>query len=335
MPAFPPPSLQGFVDGFDDGVLFGWAARPGDSRPVTVEILRDGRSLGTAVASLYREDLKKAGIGAGRHGFEFRLPAAERTPGTFTLDVRDVESGAPLERSPFTATEDPTRVLSGARLRRFLADQYFTGRGLEIGALHRPMPVPAAVAMSYADSFSTDELVRLWSPEVDGHEVAPVDVITDATTLGGIADGTYDFIIASHVIEHLEDPIRCLMNLARATRPGGCVFLALPDRRATFDRDRPPTSIAHVLRDYCGHPEASRHAHYEEWVRVVERLAGDEARARVQHLESTRYPIHFHVWTPGEFSSLLDELRDAVGLKLTVDLFKAHGAEGIWVLRAE
>jgi hypothetical protein len=328
-----PSSLQGFVDGYDDGTLFGWAARPGDARPVTLDIRRDGRSIGTTVAALYREDLKNAGIGDGRHGFEFRLPDSERHTGSFALDVHDAESGAALGHSPFTASDDPSRVLGGARLRRFLAEQYFTGRGLEIGALHRPMWVPPGVAMSYADSFTTEELIRLWSPEVDGHQVAPVDVVTDATTLDGVPDAGFDFAIASHVVEHLEDPIRCLKNLARVVKPGGFVFLALPDRRATFDKARPPTPIAHVLRDFCGGATASRRGHYEEWVTVVEHLEGEEARTRIQYLESTRYPIHFHVWTPEEFSALLHELTGAVGLPLTVDLFKGHGAEGVWVLR--
>ena len=229
--------------------------------------------------------------------------------------------------------DDPSRVLGGARLRRFLADQYFKGRGLEIGALHRPMWVPDGVRMSYADSFTTEELASLWSPEVDGHAIAAVDVVTDATTLQGVGDAEFDFVIASHVVEHLEDPIACLRNLARVVKPGGCVFLALPDRRQTFDAARPPTSIEHVMRDHCGHAEASRRGHYEEWVALAEKLSGDAAKARVRALESVRYPIHFHVWTPDEFSELLHELPAAVGLPLTIDLFKAHGAEGIWVLR--
>ena len=125
----------------------------------------------------------------------------------------------------------------------------------------------------------------------------------------------------------------CLRSLARVTKPGGCVFLALPDRRHTFDAARPPTTIAHVLRDHCGNPAASRRAHYQEWVALVERLTGAEAAARIADLESRRYAIHFHVWTPAEFSLLLEELATAVGLPLTVDLFKPHGHEGIWVLR--
>jgi hypothetical protein len=88
-----------------------------------------------------------------------------------------------------------------------------------------------------------------------------------------------------------------------------------------------------VLRDHCGNAAASRRGHYEEWVSLVEKLSGDAAKARVAALESTLYPIHFHVWTPDEFSALLHELPGAVGLNLTIDLFKSHGAEGIWVLR--
>ena len=195
------------------------------------------------------------------------------------------------------------------------------------------MQVPAHVTMSYADSVTTEELLRLWSPEVDGHNVTPVDIVTDATTLDGVDDERFDFVIASHVVEHLEDPVRCLGNLARVTKRGGCVFLAIPDRRATFDEPRPPTTIAHVLRDYCGDPASSRRAHYQEWVSLVERLTGAEAGARIQDLESRRYPIHFHVWSPHEFTALLHELRTAVGLPLTLDLFKSNGPEGLWMLR--
>jgi hypothetical protein len=53
---------------------------------------------------------------------------------------------------------------------------------------------------------------------------------------------------------------------------------------------------------------------------LVERLTGAEAAARM---------------SADEFSALLHELRTAIGLALTVDLFKAHGYEGIWILRRD
>ena len=74
------------------------------------------------------------------------------------------------------------------------------------------MPLPEGARARYIDSFTTAELIRLWSPEVDGHQVMPVDIVTDATTLTEVPDASVDFIIASHVVEHLENPVRCVLT---------------------------------------------------------------------------------------------------------------------------
>jgi hypothetical protein len=110
-------------------------------------------------------------------------------------------------------------------------------------------------------------------------------------------------------------------------------MLALPDRRRTFDAQRRPTPLDHVVRDFSARPDWSRHGHYEEWVKVVEGLAGENAQARIAKLESDRYPIHFHVWAPFEFDAVLSEARLISPVSFDVDLYKANGAEGIWVLR--
>ncbi len=330
----PTAAVVGFIDAYDDGTLVGWAARPGDQGAVALDVREGGRTIGTVSASLYREDLRAAGIGDGRHGFWFVVPDDVRSRGEYSLDVTERATGVPLGHSPFRIQEDADRPLKGGgRLRRFLAEQYISGQGLEIGALHRPLPVPASAQVRYADAFPTDELARLWSPEVDGHQLVPVDIITDATTLSGVADETMDFVIANHVVEHLEDPIRCVMNLLRVTRPGGCVFLAIPDRRHTFDAKRPPTSLDHVTKDYCGDPAWARHAHYVEWVALVEGLAAEAAVARVSKLEAERYPIHFHVWDPTAFGELLAEIRVLSVAPFDVDLYKANPPEAIWILR--
>ncbi len=328
-------SISGYVDGCDDGTLQGWAAAEGSLEPVTVDVLCDGASIGHARAGIFREDLKNAGIGSGRHGFAFAVPAEIRARREYTLEVRERATGTALTNSPFTVREDPGHPFQrgGSQLRRFVAEQYCAGEGLEIGALHRPFPVPAGARMRFADSFDTETLVRLWSPEVDGQTVVPVDLVTDATTLAGVEDRSFDFVIASHVVEHLEDPIRSVINLLRVVRPGGIVLILLPDRRHTFDANRPATPIAHIVRDYCAGPAWSERAHFEEWTTAVEGLRGDAARARADALQAQHYPIHFHVWTPMEFTAALTEIAVLSPIPFEIDFSKASPPEAIWALR--
>jgi SAM-dependent methyltransferase len=325
--------LDGYIDTLDDGVLTGWAARSESPEPVSLEIAVDGAALGRVMASLYREDLKQAGIGDGHHAFEYRVPPLVRERGSYTITVRDTETRQELGQSPLIVNEGRENPLAGRRLRRLLAERYFSGEGLEIGPLHRPAPVPNGVRMTYADSYDHHTLKTLWSPEVDGHDIVPIDVVTDAATLVHFRDESFDFVILSHVLEHLENPIAGLRSALRVLRPAGVLFLALPDRRVTFDSRRPPTTIEHVLRDYCGGAVESRRGHYIEWVSLVEGLAGDDHGRRVAALESQRYAIHFHVWTPLEFMAALEAVSGLLPFGFQVEFFKANGPEGVWILQ--
>ena len=68
--------LEGRISGMTNSSIFGWAwdaGAPNDA--VEVEILRDDDALiGTITADIYRENLKSAGLGDGKHGFLFQLP---------------------------------------------------------------------------------------------------------------------------------------------------------------------------------------------------------------------------------------------------------------------
>ena len=99
----------------------------------------------------------------------------------------------------------------------------------------------------------------------------------------------------------------------RVLRPGGVLFLANPDPRETFDRDRPLTTIEHLARDHRDGPAISRQEHYDEWVRVVERAPEPEVAARSAALRDASYSIHFHVWTPSVFAELVSPLRPRGG----------------------
>ena len=57
-------------------------------------------------------------------------------------------------------------------------------------------------------------------------------------------------MLASHVLEHVANPLRLLDEVHRVLRPDGLLLLLLPDRHTTFDRTRAPTSLEHLMDDY-------------------------------------------------------------------------------------
>lgn len=52
----------------------------------------------------------------------------------------------------------------------------------------------------------------------------------DAATLPGVEPGAFPTIYASHLLEHLPDPLAALARWVEVCRPGGRVFVAVPHR---------------------------------------------------------------------------------------------------------
>jgi hypothetical protein len=110
-------------------------------------------------------------------------------------------------------------------------------------------------------------------------------------------------------------------------RPGGVVYLAVPDKRRTFDAARESTTVEHLLRDAAEGPERSRREHYEEWTRLVEPHEDPAA------LEAERRDIHFHVWALPDLVALLVALRGEHGFPLDVEVVQANDNEVLVVAR--
>lgn len=178
--------------------------------------------------------------------------------------------------------------------REDLSFRYLRGEGIEIGALYSPLRVPPAARVTYVDHASGDELGRIY-PEHTWVQVP--DVVDEGERLGKFADESLDFVIANHMLEHVEDPIEALGHFFRVLRPGGILFLTLPDPRGTFDGRRERTTVEHLLRDHREGPAVSRREHQEEWARVVEGILDDEEVARrADEFEGQGSRNHFHVW---------------------------------------
>ena len=141
-------------------------------------------------------------------------------------------------------------------------------------------------------------------------------------------------MIANHFLEHCENPVLALKNMFRVLRIGGIAYFALPDKRFTFDKERPETALEHLWKDYTDGPGGSRKGHFEEWAEKVEKLKdGEAARKRAARLMETGYSIHFHVFTQDGMLKFLSFLRERAGLEFGLKLCMAAGNEIVFVLQ--
>ena len=135
---------------------------------------------------------------------------------------------------------------------RELLSTHLGGTGIEVGPGHAPFPVPAGVSVRFVDRLTSVQHHDLF-PElpVEMGFVEP-DIVADLDTdhLRAVESSSQDFVIASHVLEHLADPIAFLDDAHRVLRVGGVLLLLLPDRRCTFDSERDTTPLDCVIRDH-------------------------------------------------------------------------------------
>ncbi len=193
-----------------------------------------------------------------------------------------------------------------------IAYTYLAGEGIEIGALHKPLSCDwRKVSVQYVDIKNRDELKTEYK-EINPQDIAPVDRIDNGETLATFEEECLDFIINSHMIEHTEDPISTLNNWLRVLRPGGILYLVVPDMRNNFDCRRKPTEFFHLLNDFKKSPEWSRQAHYIEWADLVEGCRPEHVQGRAKQLQEQKYRIHFHVWTPTSFIEFLILCRELI-----------------------
>jgi predicted SAM-dependent methyltransferase len=212
--------------------------------------------------------------------------------------------------------------------REMLAATYLRGEGLEVGGLNAPLKVPDEVKVRYVDLVDVDELQKSY-PDF---EIKRPDIVANGETLDCVGDGSQDFVIANHFLEHCEDPIGALKNFLRVVRRGGVVFVAIPDKRFTFDVRRDVTTFEHLLKDHEEGGAWSRLGHFEDYHRVV--LGVTDERQIRRDMEEMGH-THYHVWTQVEMLEMFVRLRKDLSFDFEVEAFLNNRAlgEGIIVLR--
>ncbi len=242
---------------------------------------------------------------------------------------------------------------SMVEVRKVISDNFIKGVGLEVGAFASPLPVPNSARVRYVDKYNLEDLdashkvagLSLIDFGVDLGAVVRPDIVDDGECLGKIGDFSQDFVIANHVLEHFEDPIKGFKNMLRVLKHGGILYISLPEMRHSFDCVRSETSFDHIKRDYEEGPGWSRDFAYAEFSKIfaangmdkglfprrsgedLAKFEGDIAR----ELNETNYSIHFHAWTMDGMVQMFSRIKQDYKLAFETKLVLKNKEEVIFI----
>jgi SAM-dependent methyltransferase len=220
------------------------------------------------------------------------------------------------------------KIISGLDLRHAV--------GIEIGPLDKPIVTKQDGEIIYVDHTDTPSLRQKYSgdPNVNIAAIANVDAVWGAQTLQEAIgpDRKVDYVIASHVIEHVPDLITWLEELQAVLRPGGEVRLAVPDRRFTFDYMRRETTLADALNAHLARARkplpisildfsinAATVSNVDAWehrldpsrLKPFHTVDGAMNLARDSLENGNYHDVHCWVFTPQSFANLFARLGEA------------------------
>lgn len=206
------------------------------------------------------------------------------------------------------------------------------GVGIEIGASHDPIaPKRDGFKVHVIDHASREELLGKYASHgVALDRIEEVDFIWHGESYVELTGKPrhYDWIIASHVIEHTPDLIAFLNDCDSVLKDDGVLSLVIPDKRFCFDRFRPITGLARLVDSHVsGNKIHSPGAVAEYTLNVASKAgqgswkagtAGDyaffhsarQAVDAMRHVRENRAYVDVHNWcfVPHSFRLLLDDL---------------------------
>ena len=228
------------------------------------------------------------------------------------------------------------------------------GLGVEVGASHAPIaPKRAGYNVHIIDHATLDELVRKY--ENDGvklDNIEDVDFVWRGEKYADLTGHThhYDWIIASHVIEHVPNLVGFLNSCDEILKDDGVLSLAIPDIRFCFDHFRPISGLSRVidahLQNHVVHTPGSvaefmlnlvnrdEQPGWAEGTSLAERYTFINSRDSVvqglqNHPESSEY-VDCHAWcfTPHSFRLLISDLFDLGLIQMReLHFFPSEGCE--------
>lgn len=206
--------------------------------------------------------------------------------------------------------------------------------GIEIGPLDKPILDRPNYAVSYADHLDRNGLRAKYATHstVAAERIPEIDFVIGPDGIRAAADrrdGAFHYLLASHVIEHVPDPIGWLRDIAALLCEEGTVALAVPDQRYCFDALRRTTTAgewveAAISGDARPSPGRIFDALYNEvtYRGAIAWGAGADPRefrrsrtaeqaldiARDVHAGTAYFDVHCWAFTPESFCNLMRDL---------------------------
>lgn len=218
------------------------------------------------------------------------------------------------------------------RQRRILRFCNIEGTGLEIGASFNPIaPKKEGFCVETMDYMTREDLIEKYrsqrtTPTEHIEElIEEVDYVWNGEKYSDLVGKEYDYIISSHLLEHIPDVIGHINDCYQILKEGGAYSLAVPDKRYCFDIFRRETTVEDMIRKMgtVSYSDASIIDYVSNIVKNGEDISWDKlcTRKEFSHVYSEEMirkveadpqkydvDIHVSVFTPESFKKVMDEL---------------------------
>jgi SAM-dependent methyltransferase len=107
--------------------------------------------------------------------------------------------------------------------------------------------------VKYLDLVDTEVLIeRARNKNANLADVPTIDYVYDPAHLISetVADAKFDFVVSSHVIEHIPDLILHFQDIGKILNPGGVYCFIVPDMALCFDAKKTPSSLGQLIEAF-------------------------------------------------------------------------------------
>lgn len=231
------------------------------------------------------------------------------------------------------------------RKQKIMSSLKSEGKGLEIGPSYSPVAAKKdGYNVEILDHCTKEELIAKYGEHfVDHDAIEKVDYVSHGEPYAELIGrrNTYDWVIASHVIEHVPDLIGFINNCADLLSEDGILSLAIPDKRYCFDRLRPISGLSQTIdchlekrtthskgklaeylinvvrldKDIAWKPEIALEQSYERisYVHTLEQVIQEMEKVE---LSGEYYDLHAWCFTPNSFRLIIEDLYNLGFIKL-------------------